>query len=111
MPLAYFKRMEIIETPIFTKIVESLLTDEEYRLLQSQLVGFPEYGKLIPGSGGLRKIRWRTGTGGKRGGVRVIYYWYVTQYTILRLYAYPKGKQDDLTSQQLKTLKKLIEKV
>lgn len=110
MPLAYFIYMEIIETPIFTKIVESLLTEEEYRLLQSQLVSFPEFGKLIPGSGGLRKIRWGTETGGKRGGVRVIYYWYMTQETILMLYAYPKGKQDDLTSQQLKALKKLIGK-
>ena len=75
MPLAYFSYMKIIETPIFTRIVESLLTDEEYRLLQSKLVNSPEFGNVIPGSGGLRKIRWRTEARGKRGGIRVIYYW------------------------------------
>ena len=102
--------MEIIETPIFTRIIESLLTDEEYRLFQSKLVDSPEFGTVIPGSGGLRKIRWRTESRGKRGGIRMIYYWYVSLDTILMLYAYAKGKQDDLTSEQLKALKKLIEK-
>jgi len=58
----------------------------------------------------LRKIRWRTESRGKRGGIRVIYYWYVSLDTILMLYAYAKGKQDDLTSEQLKALKNLIEK-
>jgi mRNA-degrading endonuclease RelE of RelBE toxin-antitoxin system len=68
----------------------------------------PERGDLIRGSGGLRKIRW-TGSGrGKRGGLRVIYYWHVPGSVILFLLAYPKNKQDDLTADQIKLLKTLV---
>lgn len=70
----------------------------------------PDAGKIIPGSGGLRKLRWSAGKRGKRGGSRVIYYWFVSKDTILLLFAYPKSKQDDLTTAQLSELKKVIEK-
>ena len=66
--------MVIIETSIFTKQVKELMTDEVYRELQNTLVAYPESGKLIQGSGGLRKIRWGIAGKGKRGGVRAIYY-------------------------------------
>ena len=68
--------MKIIETPIFTKRVKSILKDEEYRLLQNELIFKPESGKIIPGSGGLRKIKWSGSGRGKRGGSRLIYYWF-----------------------------------
>jgi len=48
----------IIETSIFTRQVQALLSDEEYRQLQMALVLHPDMGSLIPGSGGLRKARW-----------------------------------------------------
>lgn len=64
--------MVIIETSVFTKQVTRLLEDEEYRLLQAILVNRPDAGDIIPGSGGLRKVRWGIGERGKRGGVRVI---------------------------------------
>jgi hypothetical protein len=59
--------MLFIETPIFTKLVIDLISDDEYRKLQLALVLRPEAGKLISGSGGLRKIRWKSGGSGKRG--------------------------------------------
>ncbi len=65
--------MIIIETSIFTKRIKVLLTDEVYHELQNTLVVYPESGKLILGSGGLRKIRWGTASSGKRSGVRVVY--------------------------------------
>jgi hypothetical protein len=102
--------MVIIETPIFTKRIQELITDDEYRLLQTYLVNRPDVGKIIPGSGGLRKLRWSAGGHGKRGGIRSIYYWFVSQDIILLLYAYPKSEQDDLTPIQLKQLKKIVEK-
>jgi hypothetical protein len=102
--------MVIIETPIFTKRIQELITDDEYRLLQTHLVNRPYVGKIIPGSGGLRKLRWSAGGHGKRGGIRSIYYWFVSQDIILLLYAYPKSKLDDLTPEQLKQLKKIVEK-
>lgn len=66
--------MIIIETSIFTRQVLKLLTDEEYLELQILLINRPAAGQVIIGGGGLRKIRWRQKTRGKRGGVRVIYY-------------------------------------
>lgn len=101
--------MVIIETPIFTRRIQDILGDDEYRLLQAQLVQRPDAGKIIPGSGGLRKLRWSASGRGKRGGARVIYYWFVSDEVILMLFAFPKNEQADLTSDQLKQLKKLVE--
>jgi hypothetical protein len=84
-----------------------LLTDEEYRSLQLALVFRPEQGSLIPGGGGLRKLRWGFRGKGKRGGCRVIYYW-DKQDTIYMLFVYPKSKQEDLTLAQVKVLAKLV---
>jgi mRNA-degrading endonuclease RelE of RelBE toxin-antitoxin system len=99
--------MIFIETSIFSRIVQILLTDEEYRDLQNALIVQPDIGSVIPGAGGLRKMRWSYRGKGKRGGVRVIYY-LVTGDRILMVYIYPKGKQDDLTPEQLKRLRKII---
>lgn len=101
--------MVIKETPIFTRQIQVLLSDEEYRLLQIQLINKPDTGKIIRGSGGLRKLRWSAGGHGKRGGIRIIYYWFVSQDIILILFAYPKSEQNDLTPEQIKQLKKIIE--
>lgn len=100
--------MVIIETSIFTRQVQALLSNEEYRQLQMTLVLHPDTGSVIPGSGGLRKTRWSLAGRGKRGGVRIIYYWAVVQDKILMLFVYAKNEQDDLTPEQLKVLRKLI---
>jgi mRNA-degrading endonuclease RelE of RelBE toxin-antitoxin system len=102
--------MVIIETPIFTRQVQTLLSDEQYHMMQHELIVQPDAGDIIRGSGGLRKFRWSKAGKGKRGGVRVIYYWHSHLELILMLLIYPKSKQDDLTRQQLKILKELIEK-
>ncbi len=102
--------MLIIETPIFTRRIQAILSDEEYRLLQIHLVNRPDIGKVIPGSGSLRKLRWSAGGHGKRGGIRVIYYWFMLKDIILLLFAYLKSEQDDLTSEQLRQLRKVIER-
>ena len=99
--------MVIIETP---RRIRELIPDEEYRLLQIHLVNRPDAGKTIPGSGGLRKLRWSAGGHGKRGGIRVIYYWLFTRDAILLLYAYPKSEQDDLTAEQLRQIRKVAER-
>jgi hypothetical protein len=101
--------MLIVETAIFTRRIQALISDEQYRLLQLQLVAQPDVGKVIPQSGGLRKLRWSLNGRGKRGGMRVIYYWSASRDTILMLFVYAKNEQDDLTRQQLKTLRKIIE--
>ena len=101
--------MRFIETPIFTKDVDNLLQDEEYRALQLALLLRPEQGVLIPGSGGLRKLRWGLKGKGKRGGCRVIYYWDKRQESFYMLLVYPKSKKDDLTPEQARALSKLVQ--
>jgi mRNA-degrading endonuclease RelE of RelBE toxin-antitoxin system len=96
------------ETTVFTKQVKQLLDTESYRLLQLKLVANPEAGALIPGTGGLRKIRWQGSGRGKRGGIRAIYYWAVHDDVVLMLLAYPKNERDDLTAEQKKVLVALV---
>ncbi len=101
--------MVIIETSIFTRRVTELLTDDDYRELQSTLVENPKIGAVIPGTGGLRKLRWSSSGHGKRGGARIIYYWALTQQQILMLFVYAKNERDDLSPDQKKTLKRIVE--
>ena len=103
--------MLFIETPIFTKLVTDLIPDDEYRKIQLALVLRPEAGKIIPGSGGLRKIRWKSGGSGKRGGLRLIYFWDVQEDKIYMLLIYKKSKQEDLTQNQLKILRNLVKEL
>jgi hypothetical protein len=58
----------------------------------------------------VRKARWKRQATGKSGGIRVIYYWVVDDYHIRMLYVYPKGKQEDLTKQQISQLKAIVER-
>jgi hypothetical protein len=101
--------VRFVETPVFTRDVVELLPDDEYRNLQLALALRPEAGALIRASGGLRKIRWSLPGRGKRGGVRVIYCWATAESVIFMLMVYPKSRQDDLTPQQLKVLRKLVQ--
>ena len=97
------------ETSVFTRQITELLSDGELNALQWALMADPESGDLIRGSGGLRKLRWAGSGRGKRGGLRVIYYWHVPGNTILFLLAYPKNEQENLTPVQLKLLKSILE--
>ena len=89
--------MVIIETSVFTRRVTVLLSDDEYRELQATLVERPKAGPVIPGSGGIRKLRWSASGRGKRGGARVIYYWATEQDHLLMLFIYAKNESEDLT--------------
>lgn len=100
---------EFVETSIFSRRVDSLLSFEEYRRFQIFLSRNPEVGKVIPGSGGLRKVRWGGKGKGKRGGVRIIYYWDAKNDTIYLLYIFAKNERDDLTPKQLKMLREILE--
>ena len=102
--------MRIIETPIFTKRVKEILSEEDYRRFQIKLIDDPELGSIIKGSGGIRKIRWSGSGRGKRGGSRLLYYWYTTEGVLLMLFIFKKNENDDLTKSQLKDLKTIVEK-
>jgi hypothetical protein len=99
--------MVFIETSIFTRQVQALLTDSDLRGLQGALAIRPGMGSMLVAGGGLRKIRWTRQGKGKSGGVRVIDYWEVAADQILMLFAFAKGERVDLTSAQLKTLRQI----
>lgn len=100
--------MLFVETPVFTGLVRKSLDDDDYRDLQIALWLRPEQGAVIPGSGGLRKVRWGTEGRGKRGGLRVIYYWDKASSTCYMLFAYRKSEQGDLTAAQIRVLARLV---
>lgn len=81
---------------------------EDYRMLQAALVSRPDLGDIIIGSGGLRKVRWKSQGRGKRGGTRAIYYLAAKLDQILMLLIYEKSRQDDLRPEQLKVLKRIV---
>jgi mRNA-degrading endonuclease RelE of RelBE toxin-antitoxin system len=102
--------MIFIETPVFTSDVSALLSDDSYTELQLTLAARPAAGDLIPGTGGLRKIRWALPGRGKRGGARVIYYWRMSHSQILMLAIYGKGAKDDLSAAEKRLLQRIVER-
>jgi mRNA-degrading endonuclease RelE of RelBE toxin-antitoxin system len=100
--------MIFIETKLFTKLMPSYLSDEHYEKLQKFLIEHPDFGNLIQGTGGLRKLRWNICNRGKRSGVRIIYYWNVKMCHIYFFTLYAKSEMIDLSSNDKKMLKKLL---
>lgn len=102
--------IEFIETPTFTRQIQAIATDDELKELQRTLIGQPDKGDLIQGTGGLRKVRMALGHQGKQGGARVIYF-LATADVIYLVLAYPKNVKDSLTPTEkakLKTLAHLL---
>lgn len=97
------------ETHAFTKSVIELLSDDSYALLQLYLSEQPDAGDLIQGGKGIRKARWLAKGQGKRSGVRVIYYWAVANDRILMLDIYAKNEKTDLSKDELKELRRMVE--
>jgi len=103
--------MEFFEAPAFTRYVSSYLSDDEYRELQNGLAAVPELGGVMPGTGGFRKLRWadpRRGKG-RRGGLRVIYYYFPSEQQIWLMTLYDKDEASDLTRREKQALKSAIE--
>jgi hypothetical protein len=101
--------MVFVETAAFSRRVVALLSDDEYSRLQTALSGEPDIGAVIKGGGGIRKLRWAASGRGKSGGARIIYYWQAAQDKILMLTAYAKGAQQDLTDEQVRDLRRVVE--
>jgi mRNA-degrading endonuclease RelE of RelBE toxin-antitoxin system len=98
-----------VETELFTRLVQEYLTDDEYGRLQALLMEQPETGPVVPGSGGVRKLRWAAPGRGKRGGYRVIYYVKVEQGVIWMLTIYPKNVRENLPAHVLRQIRKEVE--
>jgi len=94
-----------IESPLFTRLVHDYLGEDEYAALQWDLTIHPEAGAVVPGSGGLRKLRWAPEGRGKRGGLRVIYYWRNEAGEVWLLTLYDKREETSLPAHVLKALR------
>ncbi|CAD5378258.1 conserved hypothetical protein [Pseudomonas sp. OF001] len=109
---AYTSAMKalFIETTSFTATVGDYLTDDEYRQLQRDMLKNPEAGDVMPRTGGFRKLRWADGRRGKgkRGGLRVIYYWLLGDGQFWMFAIYDKDELENLTAEQEKLLRQAI---
>lgn len=97
--------ISFIETKLFTRLVQEYLSDDDYSKLQQALLADPEAGAIIPGSGGVRKLRWGVVGRGKRGGIRVIYFLRTRQGQIWMLTLYAKNVADSIPADVLKQIK------
>jgi hypothetical protein len=100
--------MIFIEDHGFQKRRKGLMEDEELFRLLEWLAVHPELGKVIPASGGLRKVRWAGKGHGKRGGVRIIYFWWISADRILLLDVYAKSEQENLAASKIEELKRKV---
>jgi|TARA_B100000315_G_scaffold236463_1_gene252235 mRNA-degrading endonuclease RelE of RelBE toxin-antitoxin system len=105
------KRITIIETPPFIREAERLFSVEQRESLIDHLSFAPSSGVLIRGTGGMRKLRWQSGAKGKRGGARVIYYFFNNDHPIFLLAAYGKNEKDNLSPAQRNALKSVSERI
>ena len=105
------KHITFIETQAFTKRVELFLSDDDFAEFQRDLAANPRKGPVIQGTGGLRKVRWRSQSGGRSGGLRVIYLYLEIGDVIYLVYGFAKSETTDLTSDQKKQLKHLVEAI
>jgi hypothetical protein len=104
-------RLVFLETPLFTRHLGGYLSDESYRELQRSLMENPELGDVMPGTGGFRKVRWedaRRGKG-KRGGLRIVYYYLMADDQIWFVTLYDKDEAADLADAEKKILKKAVQ--
>lgn len=96
--------LTIVETSAFARRAEKLLSIEEHEELLFTLALHPDKGDEIPGTGGVRKMRFRAHDRGKSGGVRVIYYYYDEQIPLYAIFIYGKNEQGNLTAEQKKDI-------
>lgn len=101
--------LTVIETPLFQKQWPLYWTEDERGSFSAYIAAHPNVGDVIPGSGGLRKVRWRQKGSGKSGGVRVIYYTHTVEGELILLTLYAKSKTDNLTGPKLKEIRRALE--
>jgi hypothetical protein len=101
----------VVELPEFIRRAQQLLSEGEAQLLVSYLAEFPQAGALIEGTGGIRKIRWAREGMGKRGGIRVIYYFHSERMPLYLLTVFGKNERADLSMAERVALGKFVKRL
>lgn len=99
----------VVETPLFQRLADGHWTEEERSSFVSFIAAHPEAGDVVPGSGGVRKVRWSTAGRGKRGGLRVIYFNRLSAGEIWLLVLYAKAEAENIPAHVLHRIKEEIE--
>jgi len=103
---------EFISLEIFDKLwVDLGLNDDDLKELQEHLSIYPETGEIIKKTGGVRKMRWALKSKGKRGGIRILYIDFIWYEKIYLLMVYPKSKKENITDNEKKVIRKLVEEL
>lgn len=97
----------VIETPEFLAATRKLMDDEERSLLAAYLAHHPTAGDLVPGTGGVRKLRWALAGRGKSGGARIIYFFHSARIPLFALTAYAKNERADLSQRDRNDFQRL----
>ena len=100
--------LTVVELPHFIRKAEALLPAAERKAAVDYLATHPESGVLLQGTGGLRKLRWGTGTRGKRGGVRLIYYYCDATMPLFMITLFAKNEKANLTKAERNGMAKLV---
>lgn len=106
----YVASMIFVEAKPFTRRCPDYLTEDELREFQRYLLETPDAGNVVKSSGGIRKVRWKLKGSGKRGGLRIVYYWHMIDSHIYLLFIYQKNEFEDLTKDEYTLLKKVVER-
>jgi hypothetical protein len=99
--------LTVVETQLFVRQASAVWNDVEREAFVDFISAFPEVGDLIPGTGGVRKVRWGRSGGGKRGGVRVIYFYHDAGRPLYLLMVYAKARQEDLGPEEKRAVRQL----
>lgn len=97
----------VVETGLFLRQAQQIWNEEELAVLVDHVARNPESGDVIPGTGGVRKMRWGRAGSGKRGGARVIYFYYDTDHPLYLLLAYAKAQASDMSADEKKAVSAL----
>jgi hypothetical protein len=101
--------LSVVETALFQKQWPLYWTEDERGAFAAYIAEHPTAGDVVPGSGGIRKVRWGRAGSGKSGGVRVIYFTRATEGEVVLLTLYAKSKTDNLTGAKLKEIRRALE--
>lgn len=101
--------LTVIETPLFAKLWPEYWTEDERGAFAAFIAAHPDQGDVVPGSGGVRKVRWGRAGSGKSGGVRVVYFVRTAQGELVLLFMYSKAKLDTLKAATLKGLRDALD--